>query len=44
MFEWQKIQGGKIGLASHTMWFEPISNSTEDKMALERAQAFYMNW
>ncbi|XP_014518767.1 beta-glucosidase 47 [Vigna radiata var. radiata] len=42
--KYQKIQGGKIGLASHTMWFEPISNSTEDKMALERAQAFYMNW
>ncbi|BAT87442.1 Beta-glucosidase 47 [Vigna angularis] len=42
--KYRKIQGGKIGLASHTMWFEPISNSTEDKMALERAQAFYMNW
>ncbi|KAK7332308.1 hypothetical protein VNO80_29058 [Phaseolus coccineus] len=42
-FEWQKIQGGKIGLAVHTMWFEPISNSFEDKIAAERAQAFYMN-
>ncbi|ESW19738.1 hypothetical protein PHAVU_006G151300 [Phaseolus vulgaris] len=42
--KYQKKQGGKIGLAVHTMWFEPISNSSEDKIAAERAQAFYMNW
>lgn len=28
----------------NAMWFEPISNSSEDKLAVERAQSFYMNW
>lgn len=28
----------------HCMWFEPISNSTADKLAVERAQAFLLHW
>ena len=40
----QKDQGGSIGIILNTVWFEPISNSTADKLAAERAQSFYMNW
>ncbi|XP_022641705.1 beta-glucosidase 46-like [Vigna radiata var. radiata] len=43
-FEWKKTQGGRIGVAMNTKWFEPINNSLEDKKVAERAQSFYMNW
>ncbi|KAJ4703174.1 putative Beta-glucosidase [Melia azedarach] len=42
--KYQKEQGGSIGIVMNTMWLEPLSNSLEDKLAIERAQAFYMNW
>lgn len=42
--KYQKEQGGSIGIIMNTFWFEPYSNSTEDKLAVERAQSFYMNW
>ncbi|KAL9452745.1 hypothetical protein AB3S75_008522 [Citrus x aurantiifolia] len=42
--KYQKDQGGSIGIILNTVWFEPISNSTADKLAAERAQSFYMNW
>ncbi|KAJ1428758.1 Glycosyl hydrolases family 1, N-terminal conserved site [Sesbania bispinosa] len=42
--KYQKNQGGKIGIVMNAIWFEPISNSSEDKLAAERAQSFYMNW
>jgi beta-glucosidase len=41
---YQKNQGGKIGIAMNAIWYEPFSNSSEDKLAAERAQSFYMNW
>lgn len=28
----------------NTLWYEPFSNSFEDKLAVERALSFYMNW
>ncbi|GAU33450.1 hypothetical protein TSUD_380860 [Trifolium subterraneum] len=28
----------------NAIWYEPFSNSSEDKLAAERAQSFYMNW
>lgn len=28
----------------HCMWYEPISNSTANKLAVERAQAFFLHW
>lgn len=28
----------------NAIWYEPISDSLEDKLAVERANAFYMNW
>ncbi|XVF87696.1 hypothetical protein PTKIN_Ptkin18bG0141300 [Pterospermum kingtungense] len=37
-------QGGSIGIVLHCIWYEPISNSTADKLAAERAQAFSINW
>ncbi|KAH0985854.1 hypothetical protein GBA52_013031 [Prunus armeniaca] len=40
----KKKQGGSIGMVMNAVWFEPISNSLEDKLAAERAQSFYMNW
>ena len=40
----QKIQGGMIGIVIYAAWFEPISNSTADKSAAERAQSFLTNW
>ncbi|KAH7569533.1 hypothetical protein JRO89_XS06G0180300 [Xanthoceras sorbifolium] len=42
--KYQKEQEGSIGIVISAIWFEPISNSLEDKLAAERAQAFYMNW
>ncbi|KAI4295869.1 hypothetical protein L6164_035867 [Bauhinia variegata] len=42
--KYQKRQGGRIGIAMNALWFEPYSNSSEDKLAAERAQSFYMNW
>uniref|UniRef100_A0A2N9ITV4 Beta-glucosidase n=1 Tax=Fagus sylvatica TaxID=28930 RepID=A0A2N9ITV4_FAGSY len=42
--KYQKEQGGSIGIVLHASWFEPISNSTLDKLAAERAQSFFLNW
>ncbi|KAL5578887.1 hypothetical protein UlMin_011329 [Ulmus minor] len=42
--KYQKEQGGKIGIVIPTPWFEPISNSTADKLAAERAQSFFTKW
>ncbi|GMN49844.1 hypothetical protein TIFTF001_019009 [Ficus carica] len=40
----QKTQGGNIGIVMNCLWYEPFSNSLEDKLAVERALSFYMNW
>ncbi|KAG6695229.1 hypothetical protein I3842_09G086300 [Carya illinoinensis] len=42
--KYQKKQGGSIGIVMNALWYEPISNSLEDKVAAGRAQSFYMNW
>ncbi|KAL1358500.1 hypothetical protein AAHE18_04G037400 [Arachis hypogaea] len=42
--KYQKKQGGRIGIVMNAIWFEPLSNSREDKLAAERAQSFFMNW
>lgn len=44
VFYTQKKQGGGIGMIMNVVWYEPISNSLEDKLAAERAQSFYLNW
>ncbi|KAL3522030.1 hypothetical protein ACH5RR_014864 [Cinchona calisaya] len=41
---YQEKQGGSIGFIVQTVWYEPISNSTADKLAAERAQSFFSNW
>ncbi|PON38392.1 Glycoside hydrolase [Parasponia andersonii] len=41
---YQKEQGGSIGIVLQANWFEPLSNSTADKSAAERAQSFTLNW
>nr|XP_015884815.2 beta-glucosidase 45-like isoform X2 [Ziziphus jujuba var. spinosa] len=42
--KYQKTQRGSIGIVMNAIWYEPISNSLEDKLAAERAQSFFMNW
>lgn len=40
----QNVQGGSIGIVMNAVWFEPFSDSAEDKSAAERTLSFYMNW
>ncbi|XP_045811191.1 beta-glucosidase 46-like isoform X2 [Trifolium pratense] len=42
--KYQAEQGGEIGIVVHIDWLEPLSNSTADQLAAERAQSFSMNW
>ncbi|KAK7387786.1 hypothetical protein VNO78_22578 [Psophocarpus tetragonolobus] len=42
--KYQTQQGGKIGIVLHCDSFEPLTNSTPDKLATERAQSFTINW
>nr|XP_048325734.1 beta-glucosidase 45-like isoform X2 [Ziziphus jujuba var. spinosa] len=42
--KYQKEQGGSIGIVLHMGWYEPISNSTADKLAAERAHSFATKW
>ncbi|KAJ8619924.1 hypothetical protein MRB53_028453 [Persea americana] len=42
--KYQKEQGGSIGIVMNAIWFEPISNSTEDIAAAQRALSFLLNW
>ncbi|XP_054777314.1 beta-glucosidase 46-like isoform X2 [Prosopis cineraria] len=42
--KYQRGQKGRIGIVLQAAGYEPISNSTADKMASERAQSFTFNW
>ncbi|CAN0852386.1 Beta-glucosidase 46 [Linum grandiflorum] len=42
--KYQKDQGGIIGLVVNALWYEPLTYSLEDKLAVDRAIDFYMNW
>ncbi|XP_076886142.1 beta-glucosidase 45-like [Bidens hawaiensis] len=42
--KYQGQQKGSIGIVMNCVWYEPISNSSEDTQAAQRAQSFYMNW
>ncbi|PKU68966.1 Putative beta-glucosidase 23 [Dendrobium catenatum] len=37
-------QKGQIGINIYTMWFKPLTNSTEDAMATKRARDFLLGW
>ena len=40
----QDKQHGVIGLNVFSDWFIPLTNSTEDKIATQRANDFYLGW
>ena len=40
----QDKQHGVIGLNVFCYWFIPLTNSTEDKIATQRANDFYLGW
>ncbi|OWM78059.1 hypothetical protein CDL15_Pgr018628 [Punica granatum] len=42
--KYQKEQNGTIGLVLHSPWFEPISDTKEDKLVAKRALSFFNNW
>ncbi|XP_075664234.1 beta-glucosidase 11-like isoform X2 [Castanea sativa] len=41
---YQDKQHGFIGLNVFSYWFIPLTNSTEDKIATQRANDFYLGW
>ncbi|GMY38322.1 beta-glucosidase 11-like isoform X27 [Fagus crenata] len=41
---YQDKQNGFIGLNVFSYWFVPLTNSTEDKIATQRANDFYFGW
>ncbi|KAL9271971.1 Beta-glucosidase 6-like protein [Drosera capensis] len=42
--KYQHIQGGSIGIALDVMWYEPLTNTTKDIEATQRAQDFQLGW
>ncbi|KAL9270721.1 putative inactive beta-glucosidase 14 [Drosera capensis] len=42
--EYQKDQRGSIGIVLHSVWYEPLRNTSEDELAAKRAIAFFLDW
>lgn len=42
--KYQDIQQGRIGITNNCDWREPLTDSTEDKAAAERALEFFLAW
>nr|GEV03171.1 beta-glucosidase 46-like isoform X1 [Tanacetum cinerariifolium] len=42
--KYKKNQNGSIGIVMNAVWYEPISNSTQDRLAAQRALSFFLNW
>ncbi|KAI0508091.1 hypothetical protein KFK09_014225 [Dendrobium nobile] len=42
--KYQTIQKGQIGINIYSIWFTPLTNSTEDAMATKRALDFILGW
>ena len=41
---YQATQGGSIGIVIAMKWYEPLTNCTEDILAVRRALSFEVNW
>lgn len=44
LYELQNEQGGLIGIALNSRWYEPFSNADEDTEAAARAMDFELGW
>ncbi|PIA63027.1 hypothetical protein AQUCO_00200803v1 [Aquilegia coerulea] len=42
--KYKSKQNGSLGMALDVIWFEPVTNSTEDIEATQRAQDFQLGW
>nr|XP_043624369.1 beta-glucosidase 47-like isoform X2 [Erigeron canadensis] len=42
--KYQEKWNGSIGIIMNAVWYEPISNSSQDRLAAQRAQSFFTNW
>lgn len=42
--KYQATQKGRIGILLDFVWYEPLTNSTEDEAAAQRARDFHVGW